>query len=618
MIFKEIDCDILDNDIIKKDTCIIYDLGKDIDIDIIRFNDKNVVVSIAKDDEKFVVCDKTLFKFYEEYTEVQLYATKELRFIKFENLSHELDIKIFKRKINLIIMPIHNSGLGDRIIAILNAIYLARHTNLKFGFLWSELKVDDFIDIVKKEDLFEKEFLFNHCYDEKEFKWSWSNLSLPRLTLKEYEKKENFTQTFGYFMGHGFLNVANLPDNYLTEYKILFYELPFKKELKSLMQDMNEKAKKLGDFVVIHIRSGDIVYGKRMWLAHENFILFKAMPTEIALELIILNFDKKVFLAYEDEEQALNLKTYIKEKYNKEIYLIRTFIDAKLDKFKQTFSELIFMSNAKEIYSGGSGFSRLASAIGSTKYPTHYNTIFKQEKIFDIINKNFATIKIHYLQNVYSTIVLYIFARKLNKDEKAIQELLLRGLDFDKHPFLLCLVIDSCLKVYDFEKASFYLKQIKLDIFKKYYFMLNYDIFLKYCETRFVNALKTTIQKPINNDLCKTFFCIYGMSVVIVKNHLSYKFGKILIENSHSFISCLKIPYLLFATAINHKNLDYLDASIPLKYYSDYQEALKIQKYFTYKLGSAWIKAYKNKWRLSLLKFIFKDIKGLKKRYKKN
>ncbi|KAA6224581.1 MULTISPECIES: hypothetical protein [unclassified Campylobacter] len=55
----------------------------------------------------------------------------------------------------------------------------------------------------------------------------------------------------------------------------------------------------------------------------------------------------------------------------------------------------------------------------------------------------------------------------------------------------------------------------------------------------------------------------------------------------------------------------------PLESYFDYKEALKIKEYFSYQLGLAFIKAYKNKWRGDLIKFYFKDRTELKARYKK-
>ncbi|EAJ7834944.1 alpha-2,3-sialyltransferase, partial [Campylobacter jejuni] len=47
---------------------------------------------------------------------------------------------------------------------------------------------------------------------------------------------------------------------------------------------------------------------------------------------------------------------------------------------------------------------------------------------------------------------------------------------------------------------------------------------------------------------------------------------------------------------------------------SDYEEALKIKNYFSYKLGEAFIKASKNWYKGGYIKFIFKDVPRLKRK----
>ncbi|EPV9207507.1 sugar transferase, partial [Campylobacter jejuni] len=78
-----------------------------------------------------------------------------------------------------------------------------------------------------------------------------------------------------------------------------------------------------------------------------------------------------------------------------------------------------------------------------------------------------------------------------------------------------------------------------------------------------------------------------------IQNHLSYKLGQALIENSKSIFGYIRIPYVLSYIKDKHKfeqkayeekikenpNL----ALPPLETYPDYNEALKEKECFTYK-----------------------------------
>ncbi|ECQ7461236.1 glycosyltransferase family 8 protein [Campylobacter jejuni] len=88
-----------------------------------------------------------------------------------------------------------------------------------------------------------------------------------------------------------------------------------------------------------------------------------------------------------------------------------------------------------------------------------------------------------------------------------------------------------------------------------------------------------------------------------VKAHLSYKLGKEILsikENKLKILILPLLPFTLIFIYIKHKisNLIFkliLNSnpnlkSLPLNHYSDYQEALKIQNYLSYKLGNLLIK----------------------------
>ncbi|TBR81281.1 SGNH/GDSL hydrolase family protein [Campylobacter novaezeelandiae] len=113
-----------------------------------------------------------------------------------------------------------------------------------------------------------------------------------------------------------------------------------------------------------------------------------------------------------------------------------------------------------------------------------------------------------------------------------------------------------------------------------------------------------------------------------IHNHLSYKLGQALIENSKSIFGFIRMPYVLSYIKDKHKFEQKIyeekikqdpNLALPsLETYPDYNEALKEKECFTYKLGEALIQANKNWYGGGYIKFIFKDVPRLKREFKKN
>ncbi|GMM10551.1 hypothetical protein I12421_09280 [Campylobacter lari] len=111
-----------------------------------------------------------------------------------------------------------------------------------------------------------------------------------------------------------------------------------------------------------------------------------------------------------------------------------------------------------------------------------------------------------------------------------------------------------------------------------------------------------------------------------IKNHLSYKLGQAIINNSKSLFGYIRIPFVLSYIKDKHKQEQKIyqekikkDPSFklpPLENYSDYREALKVKESFAYRLGSICIKSYKNWYMGGLFSMIF-EVYKLKRNFKK-
>ncbi len=111
-----------------------------------------------------------------------------------------------------------------------------------------------------------------------------------------------------------------------------------------------------------------------------------------------------------------------------------------------------------------------------------------------------------------------------------------------------------------------------------------------------------------------------------IKNHLSYKLGKVIILNCQNLSGIILMPIYILSTIIYHKQNKKISFSdmknvtndIPkLKDCFDYKEAIKIKKYTSYQLGNLLLLASKNWYKGGYLKLpfdIYKMLKNQKKR----
>ncbi len=104
-----------------------------------------------------------------------------------------------------------------------------------------------------------------------------------------------------------------------------------------------------------------------------------------------------------------------------------------------------------------------------------------------------------------------------------------------------------------------------------------------------------------------------------IQNHLAYKLGNALIENSKSIFGYIRMPYILSYIRDMHRleqkryeeNIKkYPEFTLPpLEDYSDYEEALKEKECFTYRLGLALMRADKEWYKGGYIKFYFESRK---------
>lgn len=558
-----------------------------------------------------------------------------------------------------------DDGFGERMRAFLNALYISKRFNLEFGFVWRDIidannVLDDkvmipYANLPTKEFLFSKEFIekyhksnMTYVYTTPVF-WSLYKKSINRLLEEPYEYDWGWYSTYD-DLSLFFNDVKE--DEYRQALSLCWKEIGFSDSVKKVFDQVEEIVKDLGDFIAVHVRAGDGIY---LQSSRDAMYLYryKMFPYGFAIDLSFksLKKEKKVLLFSDDFNLANSLKKYCLDSIDgldKENIFIMSDLVKDLSKYEQIVFEIVLMSKAKEIFaSGTTGFARCASYIGQNSLINIYQYYSTKEQ-FEVISRYIEINDVHPLQKSFSYFHLYLLADELKISFEIKKEFLVKALENDpQNTNSKIFLINLLLKHQYYEEANeqlkIYLKNDEfLHVLLDNHFNPNLpsEIFLNYLKKDILNypfiakvALmifysffnkESVINKHYQNlrtIILEHFYQVFYESkklqpigaVKIIHNHLSYKLGKAMIENSKSFLGYIRMPYVLSYIKEMHKQ-EKLSKDFPLEYYLDYEQACKEKNSFTYKLGEVLIKADKNWHKGGYIKLYF-DIKNLKKSF---
>ncbi|EHF8023405.1 hypothetical protein J3000_001925, partial [Campylobacter coli] len=291
-------------------------------------------------------------------------------------------INIFVRKFPGLMVAARSDGFGARFMPILNAMYLAEYAGFKFGFVWKKSGHDENslkkfennelagLHLSNESNIFSKDFISQYSYTNK----------LPSNMQVETKNSINeFINNTNYFWGNYVdYNITRkfFGARVFEKYPKLWKKIKFSTAIQKIIDNANKIASVVfpKKFIAIHIRSGDIVYDERVKKLGVG--IGKAMPIEIAMHLIEENLTKneKIVLFGDDFTSLRELK----KQYG--VSIIEDFIDENLSGIERIVFEIVFMSNAKDIFSGGSSFAKVAAYIGLGKEPKFYTVLFSNEQ----------------------------------------------------------------------------------------------------------------------------------------------------------------------------------------------------------------------------------------------
>ncbi|RAZ22420.1 hypothetical protein CHL9752_09095 [Campylobacter hyointestinalis subsp. lawsonii] len=609
--------------------------------------------------------------------EINLNEKYKIKFIKlninnkYSNFIDKIKIEILNRKFPGLMVAARSDGFGARFMPILNAMYLSSKLGYKFGIVWAKtghdqtsLKKLDNNELAglhngDEEFIFDKEFLNSYSYLGK---ISVANIPAEKHDINDYLKIPH-SENFGYYVSYDIAGLQGLDKNYLKEYPKLWKQIKFTKPVNDIIDDINKKTQKYfpNKFIAIHIRAGDGVYDYiRSGL---DAFWSKMMPNEIAMALIDenLKINNDIVLFGDDFTQLRELKKI----YNNKIYLIEDFIDDAIVGIKRVIFDIVFLSKAKEIYSGGSSFAKTASYIGLGKRPTYYFNYFTDDKMIDIIKNYFnKDLNLHPYQKSYSLLFLHNLCLRKNISKDELISILNEGRSYDKDNCAFIIhIFNHYIYLKEYDKANNMLGILfdmpDFDWMYKYiirYKDLIYEVFvaniLKHSEVKYSNisymAAKISIDTKLTSSRIFQYIQNYLLGLKInsrskyllnyyinIAEKLNISINQInsQIETTTKNDSYLKSELenkkidlknqidingsneiLLQNIKLENQKLQKLNADLSLAYNAAKSNA---KNYLSYKLGQALIKASKNWYKGGYIKFIFEAIKITKEHKKR-
>ncbi|WP_104722623.1 hypothetical protein [Helicobacter mesocricetorum] len=550
------------------------------------------------------------------------------------NIKNIQTIKILSRKYDRLIIAARTDGIGARMIALLNNIYLSNllGERTKFGFVWKDNFPSDTLRSMRNQNeiegnkisglgleneevIFTQDFIENFSYTNNLLGCNDSyhignNLQdFVRLSTEATDTKEAFL----FSPPTPLYNIEKLKEmikecDYRRGLREIWDTLEFVPRIKRVIETAKELALQNHPFVAIHIRSGDVIFTPTYRNSLDR-MLYHTLPLELAMACIEteLKEGNKAILFSDDFSSMYILLDYFKKE---DLHFIESLVPAtfNLNNLERVFFEITFMSFSKKIYtSKTSVYARLAHYIGENSILLNSYEVFNEEQRYQYLQK--YSINPNRFQKALSNFHKFVLSRNLGIDYD-IQETHIKDcINTDKENLLFkMLFIDLLLETKRYSKAD----EILDDIVNKYqlnfiemlllpYHISNKERYLTISVDNHQYPNIATITLALKTSKTPTLKQPFLSASSRLKSHLAYKLGEAMIDNSKSLLGYIRMPYVLSYIKDKHnKEQKQYQEKIkknpnlklpPLESYSDYKEGLKIKRSLSYKLGEALIKA---------------------------
>ncbi|EAH8865738.1 hypothetical protein KD059_001366, partial [Campylobacter jejuni] len=341
-----------------------------------------------------------------------------------------------------LIVACRGDGFGERMLALLNAMYIANRLNIKFKFSWKYFNFQkennvNFIDAmssVPKEDmLFAREFINKYSCTQ-----SMNVCAVDGIGLFLKNGKYRLEKLFDYESGYDFGYVSTQYDlskicedveheEYYSSLKNIWKQIHFSEKLQEIINFVETYN---DSYIAVHIRSGDALYKYN----RRDIFFSKKKILDVNLALKVINFESldknnKIIIFSDDLDAKQHIKDFFKDRNN--IFTVEDFKIYK-DVFSQTFFELLLMSKSKKIYSSGSsGFSQLACRISNKAEFISIYSLYTEQEQYDIIRFYINKIDFNNYSKAFSYFKLYLLSDYLKLSISLQKKYLFQAMKLD-------------------------------------------------------------------------------------------------------------------------------------------------------------------------------------------
>jgi glycosyltransferase involved in cell wall biosynthesis len=334
---------------------------------------------------------------------------------------------------NRIVVAARSDGLGERMNAILNGMYLAKRLGFDFAYYWSPSGTWEKVGadrahhaIVNEKDFFSEDFIARYSVDDFSRK-GFVEVSGRDLT-EEYLVNRTGDPGFSGWLAPR-LDLKDLLAEQLrpnAEFNLgsVFHQIGFHSNIAEAIRAA-ESLNLPSSCVAFHLRSGDIFYGPYRKYVHYSY---KGVTLPVAKAIIfqITQAGGHVLLFGQDKEVMQYLKREVGATLLEDIGAPVFASPAA-----QAMFEIVLMSRFEQIVAGSSGFAKQASWIGGSimKHPADFFDHFEQTRLsVEDLRENANTY--HPLQTAFAYWYAYFYGRQFKTFAQADQ-LLAKAYEYD-------------------------------------------------------------------------------------------------------------------------------------------------------------------------------------------
>ncbi|MBD9373199.1 discoidin domain-containing protein [Rhizobium sp. ARZ01] len=275
----------------------------------------------------------------------------------------EVNARVFSEYGGPVVVANRADGLGERLNAMLNALWMSELCGAGFRFTWSDRLVDDMTHaIVPATRMFSKEFLAAHLIPPRDGEGIWP---LTEMKRSFDDIRWTLSQTGMIASPRAILTdvVSGVPDmDSVSAMQRAFDRIEFSSEVKhaiSVAQNTEIKPRS----VALHLRSGDIIFGE--YRKYLNYT-YKGLTLPIAKKIVrhFVDQGRDVYLFGQDSESIAHIAHSCGCIDSDTLNSIET---GKMERHQRAIYDIVLLSRFETIVGGSSGFLRQASAIGGSK-----------------------------------------------------------------------------------------------------------------------------------------------------------------------------------------------------------------------------------------------------------